>query len=408
MRAHALCVLALAACKGEHRTPEAPLPPPPALAPLVPDLRARAAMATPPESARLAQLVDLGLTAFRPDLVDARLAARSRAALLGEPDSLRALEQLLLHEHATVRSHAAFALGELASPASQFALVLRLKYERDPQVLVWIADALTRLGNGSGLLALADALSDAAVAQSAGTQAMDVLRRAGRTVAEQPTWADLQNGLRELHAHWRTHGLLPPATAPIDDVAFGARVAERLLLLTGFQLRPVDDTRFILARCGQAALPHLRRAIGASEPFLRTHALEVLRDLGPMAASAGAAVLSLLHDPLTRADAVRTLGAIGARDAIPFVRPLLAHADLELRTAAAGALGPLGDHAAEPALLALVRDAQAPMDVRVAAAFSLAVLAKDNPGVAFLRTRLEAGDYHAPTLRELLDRVEGK
>lgn len=192
----------------------------------------------------------------------------------------------------------------------------------------------------------------------------------------------------------------------MDDPGFTAGVAQRLLALTEFQLRPVDDTRFILARTGRAGLPLLRLAASAAEPHLRTHALEVLRELGPAAASAVDDVLPLLHDPLTRADAVRTLGALRAVAAAPFLRPWLTHRDLELRTAVAAALGPIGDHGAEPLLRARMQDAAESMDVRVAAAFSLAILERDRPGARFLRARLEADDYHAPTVRELLDRAE--
>lgn len=400
-----LAVLLLGCAAREQPAPP-PTPPALQLVARVSVLNALAEGLEQPTAEQMTLLLDLGRTAFEPGVADARLAARSRQALLAEPGAARALERLLAHADPAVRSHAAFALGELRQRASVVALALRPRYEKNPTVLVWIGDALARLGNGSGLAAIADAMGHEATAQIAGTQAIDILRRAGRTVGDEPSYADLQAALRELHAHWRTHGVLPPDKEPVDDPGFTAAVAQRLLALTEFQLRPVDDTRFILARTGRAGLPLLRLAASAAEPHLRTHALEVLRELGAVAAGAVDDVLPLLHDPLTRADAVRTLGALRAEKAAPFLRPWLSHRDLELRTAVAAALGPIGDHDAEPRLLALMQDSTESMDVRVAAAFSLAILERDRPGARFLRTRLEAGDYHAPTVRELLDRAE--
>lgn len=388
--------------------PVPPAPPPLALQPRLPELQRLAATGpAEPAADRLEQLLDLGRTAFEPGAADPRLAARSRAALLAEPDALWALEQLLLHEHSLVRSQAAFALGELGQRAGALPLSLRLKYERDPEALVWVADALAALGNGSGLHLLVWAMDQAATAEAAGRQAVVILTRAGRPPAAQPAYADLQAAVADLQHDWHRTGLLPPdAAEPAADPPITARIARRLLVLPEFQLRPVDDTRFILSRTGRLGVPLLRLAITASEPYLRSHALEVLRDLGPCAADAAPDVLPLLGDPLCRADAVRALGAMRARSAAPLLRAWLRHPEVELRAAAAGALGPIGDRQAEPRLQALMADATEAMDVRVQAAFSLALFELDRPARRFLQQRLRAGDYHAPTLRELVDRVE--
>lgn len=398
--------LLIGGCAAREQPPPLPTPPALKLVPRLPELKALAASIPLPPAEQMTQLLDLGRTAFEPGAADARLAAQSRQALLAEPGAAHALEQLLVHDDAAVRSQAAFALGELGAPASVIALALRMKYEKDPVVLVWIGDALARLRNGCGLPAITDAMGHDATAQLAGTQAIAISSRAGRPVAEQPSYAELQVALRDLHAQWLARGVLPPDSEPVTDPGLTARVAQRLVLLTEFQLRPVDDTRFILARTGRAGLPLLRLVVTAAEPHLRAHALEVLRELGPAASSAIDDVLPLLHDPLTRADAVRTLGALRADAAAAFLRPWLTHPDLELRTAVAAALGPIGDHGAEPLLHACMQDAAESMDVRVAAAFSLAILERDRPGARFLRARLEANDYHAPTVHELLERAE--
>jgi hypothetical protein len=66
----------------------------------------------------------------------------------------------------------------------------------------------------------------------------------------------------------------------------------------------------------------------------------------------------------------------------------------------------MGDRGSEPQLRALLDDPKEAMDVRVQAAFSIALFERDRPGVRFLRERLQAKDYHEPTVRELLDRAE--
>ncbi|MCA8967269.1 MAG: HEAT repeat domain-containing protein, partial [Planctomycetes bacterium] len=90
----------------------------------------------------------------------------------------------------------------------------------------------------------------------------------------------------------------------------------------------------------------------------------------------------------------------------PLVRERLHHPDFEVRCAAAGALGPIGDRDAIPELQRLMNDAATPMDLRVQAAFSLAVFELQRPGYRFLQQHLQAGDYHEPTLRELIDAVD--
>jgi HEAT repeat protein len=132
----------------------------------------------------------------------------------------------------------------------------------------------------------------------------------------------------------------------------------------------------------------------------------VVRGLGRAAAPLEGQVLPLLADPLVRGEAARALGELGARPALPHLLQWLQSPDAELRTAAAMALGPLGDRSAVPPLQQRLDDAKEAMDVRVAAAFSLALFENDRPARRFLLERKQKVDYHAPTIDELLDRVE--
>ncbi len=108
---------------------------------------------------------------------------------------------------------------------------------------------------------------------------------------------------------------------------------------------------------------------------------------------------------------VRTLGGGGSSVFREFAaaRSLvqgLDSADLELRSSAAGALGPLGAKASIGKLRQLMSSGTQPVDVTVHAAFSLALLQPDGPARAWLEDVKKRSGYHAPTLQELLDRID--
>lgn len=401
-----LVALLLGSCgeRASQPQPVQPVVPAPVFKPLLPDLETLAKAGEPPADLKeVRELFDLALV---PGAADERLATRSRKSLLEHPQARWALEEGMLHAEATVRAVATFELGNLGLQASVLPLLKRVKYETDPVCRVWVASALARLGNGAGLPLLTVAMQDQSTANDAGAAAIAVLKAAGEDPGESPTWEALQQGVARLHSAWRSTAVLHGAPPTTDEPALlEARIAQHLVALHRFQLRPVEDARFILRRAGSLPLPLLRRCLGASEPFLRSHALEVVTELGRSAASLEDAVLPLLGDELTRCDAARTLGAIGAVRGFEPMAAMLRGTDLEQRVAAAAALGMLGDARSLPLLEAVVPNTAEPMDLRVQAAFGHALLAREGMGLAFLEERKAAGDYHAPTVLELLDRV---
>jgi hypothetical protein len=267
-----------------------------------------------------------------------------------------------------------------------------------PGVLAWLAEALHCLGNRAGLPYLLALLPRPDTADVAAQRAAEICRRAGIELDGTTTWNDALAGLV---AEWRSTGAAPPA-----DQLTQARIAAHLVAFENFQLREVDEARFVLARLGSTAMPLLREALPASEPYLRTHVLEILRELGPAARDAAQDVLPLCRDELTRADALRVLGRIGATEVAPHVLACLTAGELEVRAAAAEALGGLRAEGVIPALAAVFDDVSESLDVRVRAAASLAVLVPYCTARTWLEELLARGDYHRPTLQELLERSE--
>jgi HEAT repeat protein len=410
-----LCLLG-AACllAGCAKPPAGPAGGGPLLPPLPPlalrsqlvELKALAQSLVPPDAAEQRELRDLGDLALQLVDADARTLARAERALCEHPHAWWILEPALAHERIEVRRRAAWLCGNSGQTVLQLALLLRLKYELDPETVVWVADALARLGNDTGLGWIDAAIPAAATAEQAGACAIAALRARGVELGEAPTWAELRAGLQEHYGRWLARGESAlPGIAPPPAAQLEPRLATHFITTEGTLLRPVDDARFVLTRAGRLAVPFLARALTASEPYLRTMSLQVLAELGTAAVEAAPAVLPLLADPLTGSYAVRTLGEMQHAPALPWLRPLLASPDTELRAAATLALGLLRDEASRDGLRARLADASELPDVRVNAAFALRCLGPDEAADAFLAERQARKDYHEPTLNRLLQRL---
>ncbi|MHC4077465.1 MAG: HEAT repeat domain-containing protein [Planctomycetota bacterium] len=399
--------LAAVACGEGADGREAPALPPLALLPKLPLLKQQAATASkPPSDKRMAELSELIEAAFASGTQD-RVRALAKRNLDEAEDVFWALEKALEHDEAAVRSNAAYELGRCATQAAILPLLKRLKYEQEPLVRVWVASALAGLGNHAGLQDLVAGMERNDTAQQAGGQAIGILKALGAEVGERPTYDELKERLRDLHRKWRRTGIVAAGKWPqAPDELTTARIAAHVADLEGFQLRPVDDARFVLGRAGVLPLALLREAVQASETYVRNHALEIVRDLGRVAGPLGPKILPLLADPLSQTYAAQALGSVGERQALPHLLLMLRSPQAELRATAAGALGPLGDKSAIATLQAILDDEKETMDVRVAAAFSLAIFEQEQPALDFLRARRTQGDYHRPTIEELIDRVE--
>lgn len=160
---------------------------------------------------------------------------------------------------------------------------------------------------------------------------------------------------------------------------------------------PGEPPRPLLERV-RASVPAL--AAGISDPDVRARraAIDALENLGEEATPAGPALLQALADPdpFVRWSAARTLGRLRGVDAgkvVGGLRPLLGDRDLDVRLAAAGALGRRGPGAAD-AVPALTRAAATGDPVlRVAAIEALgAIGAAAKSALPVLAESLSASD----------------
>ncbi|MBK8975713.1 MAG: HEAT repeat domain-containing protein [Planctomycetes bacterium] len=412
---------------GASQHPSAPQVPPLAVAPAMPRLLQMVdAAPSGPSEERRAELKDLLEAAFVPGLAAARTQALAQRSLAEDADALSAFELGLVHENPTVRAQCAWHLGQRGGPADLPLLLKRLRYESDRVTKCWVVGALHDLGNYGGLddlLELMAAPDSSATAYELGGR---ILSELGRHPGEQLTYAGARLLIDRIAREWHRDGYVlrpaatgdassdgqaaadpqPPREPALDelDPRLCARAARMLADMQGFQLRPVDDARFVLSRMGVLALPFLRIALRAEEDYLHAHALEVLIHLGRPGRPLTELVLPYLGLQPTESVAMRALGEIGAEQALPYLLAMLADDSIERRASAAGALGPLGLPAAIAPLRDRLQDPAEQVDVRVQAAWSLALL---DPGVRFLRDALRdpSGVYHEPTLHELLDDV---
>lgn len=404
-------LLAVAAAGCSERPPAKPpsiWPPPPTLVSRLQEFRALAAAGPArPDEATLTELSELVSAAFQAG-VDSVLARKALARLERDEQAGFAYEEGLTHQDATVRAQCAWRLGELGRAAAIPTLLWRLRYELDNSVRLWMIESLVRLGNFARLDLLVEFLDDGQVAEHAGALALRLDAAAWNEASSEPTWDELKGIVRRLHTHWRTTGVAvgapPTEIGPALEACFAGGLAD----LTEFQLRPVDHARVVLTNMGAAPLPLLRRALSAEEFYLRFHTIEIVRDIGRPAGELGDALIPLLGDPACRVAAIEALGEIGSHAPVTeMFRAALRDDDPEVRAAVAGAVGPLGADELVEDLQRRLNDPSESMDVRVRAAFSLAFLAGgEGEGRVFLLARRQSEDYHAPTLDELLTRLE--
>lgn len=285
---------------------------------------------------------------------------------LGASDTRLAAERLLArieamrtrkNDEAWVRAHCAWRLGQGSQDWIVPRMIRHLRYENDHETVIWMARALARFGNLSGLDALyvirgsarTQELRDSAnlalyeLARERGFEESDALGRA---------WAEGDSRLP-------------------DPALSGLRQLEVWRVIAGFaewQLRGVDDGRFTLSRENPATALLLAQALEDENRYVRTHAAQSLQRMGRRASAAGPALLAALDDPQAGIFVAEALGGIGCAAAeSELIARLEPGYPLELRTAAARGLALLA-LGTSSAALERFSAGDAPRDLRIAAA----------------------------------------
>lgn len=316
-------------------------------------------------------------------------------AFLAVLDDDRATAQLLdILEgapEAWLRQHAAWRMVHTSADWAVPRLLKRLKYEQDPETFVWLAVALARFGNYSGLDALRDlAGRDTALANQARSQLDDLA-------------ASVQLSPEELYRRWNSiDASTLPQPAPSSALR---REVWRLVAAMNddtIQLRGVDDARFVLCRLGPWAAVELADALADEDFHVRLHTAQVLERMGPRAVGAGPMLLRALNEPLLAPSVAEALGRVG----YPGARPALeeragAATSHELRVAAVRALGRLGLPESLPIVHAAFAPAE-PGDLRMAAATALVLLGQGDAAAAWLAAEL-VGELDAPAAELALE-----
>jgi HEAT repeat protein len=311
------------------------------------------------------------------DPAESERTAIALAEVLGALATPRALEALRTGLESApqpaVRAQCAYRLGRSGDDRVVPCLILRLKYEKDFETVYWIADALARFHHLAGLDALLVLWSRAASEELRANAAYRL-----NELAREHDLADVT----ELIGRWRA-GTLPARGTPsraleLEGWRWIARLGE-------WNLRFVDDARFVLVGLEGWIVPVLVEALHEEEVYVRLHAAQCLERRGRRGAEAAATLEAALAEPRIAAVAAGALGALGATSAAPALeRAAGTSGDPELRTGATRALGLLGLERSVPVLRALFGSAGS-LDLRQAAAEALLSIEPATDALSFVR-----------------------
>jgi len=308
-------------------------------------------------------------------------ARRSALEVLGgldTPAASRALAKrvdIQTSHEPWIRACAAFELGRHSFDGVVPGMCAQLKYETDGETVVWIAALLAKHENFSGL--------DGLRVLAARAPTPDVQERARSTleqIARDAGFADAD----VLYAAWNSPD--PEHRVPREQPspALRAEIWRRVAQLGAFDLKLVDDARFVLSRSPWWVVDVLVEALHEEAPQLRTCVAQSLERMGARANSACPALVQALEEPRMAPAVATALAAIGCTDALePLVRCTQKGRDAELRHAAARALAVLGTQRSIDVLTQLLAAAETP-DLRQTAAESLVALGKGELGVPLL------------------------
>lgn len=173
---------------------------------------------------------------------------------------------------------------------------------------------------------------------------------------------------RRFDGWWSAHRqALWQAARPVADAGLLTVVADLVDGFDVFQIRTVDNARFLLIGLGPPILTPLLEQLGDPRVYVRTHLCEVIHGFGDLLGAADAsraveALRPLLQDvdAAVRGEATRALGRLDAAPARELLLRALHDRDGSVRVIAIKALGERGGKAALDALTGIAGAADPP------------------------------------------------
>ena len=296
--------------------------------------------------AKLGPVIAAGLRNVGRDPAELHVLAQL-ADVSPSEDVARALVELAgTAEPAWLRASAAQALVKQRAAAEADvvvpALLYRTKYERDPEALAWTYAALAGFGNGAGY----------------------------RTNSSS---SEPSEGLATKLAN---AGIETPLAAPTPSAALRNEVWRWIADLSGehFQLRGVDDARYVLSNLESWAAEELALALEDDDSYVRLHTAQVLERMGARGVPARESLVAALRDPSVGVQGVaaEALARVAGADALNVLIERLDEAPpYETQVALVRALSQLPASARPVARLRDAFESARASDMRLAAAEGL-------------------------------------
>lgn len=295
-----------------------------------------------------------------------------------------------------LRAHCAWRFPLAEHDWARERLLLALKYETDYETVIWLARGLESTGSLAGVVGL-DVIAR-------GPQP----ERAAEATAVLQAWADARGlaGPGELLAAYHAGAFV--ATDEARPPSPRARLAtwRRIGALAEWQLRGVDDARFVLVQSGPSVVEALARALNDENRYIRVHSAQVLERMGPRAKGAADELIDALRERELGPQAARALAKLGdSRAASALCAAIAPDRRFELRVAAARALAELGATGCESTLTPLLSP-ETPADLRAAAAAALLSVRGFREARAELAVLADALAASGAETRELEDALE--
>jgi hypothetical protein len=320
---------------------------------------------------------------------DQRVAASAALGQIGAGGCVAAADALLVELESSrtavaseretwLYAQCAWQLGKVAQWWVVPRLLLCLKYEIDRETVVWMADSLARYGLLSGLDALFVIVREGP----------DAPRQLAEGVLQQLAERTGSRDWNELARAWSAGEPWKGGPVPAIDARYEREVWRTIASLAEWQLRGVDDARYVLCRLRAEDAEKLAAALADENLYVRQHAAQCLERMGPRGRAGGAALIERLDDPQVGPQAAAALGALRFAPAAEALRERIQPGRaLDLRVAAARALGQIAPPDLESALRPLCAPDQV-ADLRCAAAAGLVTAAPADAPPSALATEL--------------------